>query len=542
MAYKYGIDFGTTNSSIALCFCEEDGVHTYVVEMRQRHPVTVLPSLAYVTKDSIYVGDEAKNCFCDSGNYEKGLFIKQIKSQLEKERNDLRYVIDGKTVYGVDIIAEIFKKLRLEAEKHLEYLEIEMNGVVLGVPVAFDESAKNILKKALVKAGFYKSLKEADKQTQFVSEPLAVAVHYGINLRENKKVFIFDFGGGTLDVALVNLKNNIENDILHPHEVIAKERLSKAGEEINRLFFINAIVPKYGIKNILRQFNINKSFSGEELWQWMLNDPVGIQLIDEVEECKMDLSRRVKVFFSFIGGPVVLDKELITRDNFERAIDDMLEDIDNLIENCLDAACESGEIEDEYDIDQVIIAGGSSLIPAVQELLHDRFNRRFSLMEDREDLAVRRIAKHKNYIDSEVMTSIVRGLAHVGYESQSMIEDIVDCDYGILDSLNNDMIVVLGKGIPIKDTKINKKTRKGISRRIKCVDQNASRMSLDVVQRTPDSLNKLGTIKISDLGTYQYRIYMTIDKEYGTLEVLLLDYNKDRWIKIPTDQGVYNIN
>lgn len=542
MAYKYGIDFGTTNSSIAICFSEDDSIHTYVVEMRQKHPVAVLPSIAYVTKDKIYVGDDAKDAFCDPNSNTHGQYIKQIKMQLERKRNNLQYTVDGVTIQGVDIIAEFFRKLRIEAEKHVEYLEIEMDGVVLGVPVAFDEVAKNVLKAALVKAGFYKSEREADLKTQFVSEPLAVAINYGLDLRQDKTVFIFDFGGGTLDVALVNLKKNIENDILHPHEVISKDRLSKAGEEINKLFFKNAILPKYGKSFLCRQFRVNESWSVDELWQWMVNDPVGIQLIDRVEECKIDLSKRAKADFSFIGGNIILDRRVFTKDDFEDAIYDLIDEIEELIDNCLEEAIDKDEIEDEYDIDQVIIAGGSSLIPAVQEILYNHFNKRFSLKEDRPDEVVKKIAKHKNNIDSEVMTSIVRGLARVGYESDNMIEDVVDCDYGIWDSVKNNMIVILEKGTPIRETKFNKANLEGKYRNIKCADEDAAAMDLQVYQRTPDSVNRLGTITIHDLGGFKYRIYMTIDEDCGTLEVMLYDKNRSRWIKIPTKESVFDIN
>ena len=541
MSYKYGIDFGTTNSSIAICFSEDDSIHTYVVEMRQKHPVAVLPSIAYITETKIFVGDEAKDAFCDGGKTGNGQYIKQIKMMLEKKRNNLSYTVGTKTVAGVDIIAEFFRRLRIEAEKHAEYLEIDMDGVVLGVPVAFDEVAKDVLRTALYKAGFYRSEEEAEEKTQFVSEPLAVAINYGLDLKQDKTVFIFDFGGGTLDVALVNLKKNIENDILHPHETIATDRLSKAGEEINRLFFVNSICKKYGKSSICKQFKIPESWSSDELWNWMLRDPVGIRLIDRIEECKCDLSKRAKADFSFFGGSVNLEKKYFTKDDFEDSIYDILDEIEELIDSCMEEAIKKGELEDEYDVDQVIIAGGSSLIPAVQEILYNHFNKHFSLKEDKEDEVIKRMAKYKNNIDSEVLTSIVRGLARAGYESGSIPKRVVECDYGIWDDVNDNMIVILKKGTPLKEIYFNKSNFEGKYRKIKCEDKGASSMDIKVYQRTPDSLNKLGTITINELGGFRYRIYMTIDEDYGTLEVMLYDTNRSRWIKIPTKESVFEI-
>lgn len=541
MAYKYGIDFGTTNSSIGICFFEDESVHTYIVEMRQKHPVAVLPSIAYLTEEKIYVGDDAKNAFCDIRKNNNGQYIKQIKMMLERKRNNLNYTVGKKTISGDEVIAAFFRKLRIEAEKHVKYLEIEMDGVVLGVPVAFDEVAKDVLRRALYKAGFYSSEEEAEEKTQFVSEPLAVAINYGLDLKQDKTVFIFDFGGGTLDVALVNLKQNIENDILHPHEVIAKDRLSKAGEEINRLFFVNLICKKYGKNFICRQFGISENWSASELWEWMTQNPVGIQMIDKIEECKCELSKRAKTEFSFLGGSVVLDKRNFTKDEFEDAIYDILDEIEELVMSCIDEAIDKDAIEDEYDVDQVIIAGGSSLIPAVQEILYNRFNKHFSLKEDKEDEVIKRMAKYKNNIDSEVMTSIVRGLARVGYESDNMIEDVVDCDYGIMDDMSDNMIVILKKGMSLKENRFNKANFEGIYQDIRCEDRDAAFIKLRVVQRTPDDLKRLGTITINELGGFKYRIYMTIDEECGTLEVNLYDKIKQRWIKIPTKEGIFEI-
>ena len=147
MAYKYGIDFGTTNSSIAICFVGEDQKkHTYVVERDREHPpFSVLPSLFYLDEKSIWVGDEAENKYCNQIGNVKGTLIKKIKLFLESKRQNLTYQVESRTYSGAEIIAELFRKLREDAEKHLDYLGIQMDGVVLGVPVAYDQIAKNVL-------------------------------------------------------------------------------------------------------------------------------------------------------------------------------------------------------------------------------------------------------------------------------------------------------------------------------------------------------------------------------------------------------------
>ena len=67
-------------------------------------------------------------------------------------------------------------------------------------------------------------------------------------------------------------------------------------------------------------------------------------------------------------------------------------------------------------------------------------------------------------------------------------------------------------------------------------------MDIKVYQRTPDGMNKLGTITINELGGFKYRIYMTIDEECGTLEVMLYDTIRQRWMKIPTKEGIFEIS
>lgn len=188
---------------------------------------------------------------------------------LENEGSGLTYTCGGKSYAGVDLIAAILKVLRLKAEKSAKELEIDMSGVVMGVPVQYGDIQKNVLKKALVKAGFYDNFEEADKKTEFVSEPIAVAVHYGLNLKNDKTVMVFDFGGGTLDIAIVNLKKQIGTDKLHPHETISKERITLGGEELTRLFFINSFCDKskYGTKRIAAEFGFDRNLSAEQLWE-----------------------------------------------------------------------------------------------------------------------------------------------------------------------------------------------------------------------------------------------------------------------------------
>lgn len=543
MIYKYGIDFGTTNSSIAIRFVGDDKEeHTLVVDVKNTLPRETLPSVVLVDqKGKIFVGTEAMNQYAqgvlDSNNR---LFIKRIKIDLENEGASLSYQLGKRSYDGVKLIAAILKALREKAEKMANELEIDMSGVVMGVPVQYGDIQKNVLKAALVEAGYYATYEEADKKTEFVSEPIAVAVHYGLNLKKDKTVLVFDFGGGTLDLAIVNMKKQLRGDKLHPHETIAKERITLGGEELTRLFFVNSFChpSKYGVKKLATKFGFRANLSAEQLWKKLSSCEEGIRFINAVERCKCDLSISQKYRFSFIGNNIQIEEKTFYRDDFSAAIEETLDEIDELIERCL----EQGNITDPYDIDQVILAGGSSMIPAVQNLLIDRFgNNRVSSKMTEEDVLIKQL-KHNKASESEVMTSIVRGLAMVGCREEELIEDVVDNDYGVWDVVENNFIPIIKKGIPVKNTVFDKLTQKGIYEEVECLDKGVSSVEVLVYQHNLNGNQKLGTINIPNPGGKKYKIYMQIDRKKGMLVVTMYDSVRQRWIdEIPLNERQYTL-
>ena len=444
------------------------------------------------------------------------------------------------TYSGVDLIAAILKALRLKAEAASDALDIDVSGVVMGVPVEFGDIQKNLLKLALVKAGFYANEREADQQTEFVSEPVAVAVHYGMNLKHDTTVLVFDFGGGTLDLAIVNLKKQIRTDKLHPHQTIAKERITLGGEELTKLFFMNSFcsLQKYGTKRIGQAFGFGSTLKPEQLWDKLSACEDGVRFIAAVERCKCDLSRAQKYRFSFIGRNIHLNEMTFYRDDFANAIDVKLEEIDALIDRCL----AHGNIADPYEIDRVILAGGSSLIPAVQNLLVDRFgSMRVTARPDKQDSVIEAL-KHNRASESEVLTSIVRGLAMVGCKNDTLVDDVVDSDYGIWDVVENCFVPIIRKGIPVKSTVLNKMTQQGIMDEFECLDQSASSVEALVYQRSITGEHMLGRINIPNPGGKKYRIFMQVDKKKGMLTVSFYDVRQHRWIdEIPLNQRQYTL-
>lgn len=543
MTYKYGIDFGTTNSSIALRFVGDDkNEHTLVIDVKDTLPRETMPSVLLVDRfGSISVGEDAINKYMQSGVHNPNqLLIKRIKLDLEKQGNHFKYCVGQKEYAGVDLIAAILKALRQKAEIQVDEWDVDVSGVVMGVPVEFGDIQKNVLKQALVKAGFYSDEEEAERKTEFVSEPIAVAVHYGLNLENDTTVLVFDFGGGTLDIAIVNLKKQVGIDKLHPHQTIAKERITLGGEELTRLFFINSFCSnqKYGTKRICTEFGFQKDLTANQLWEKLSACEDGVRFIAAVERCKCELSRTQRYRFSFVARNIQLEEKTFYRDDFDNAIDSKLEEIDALIERCL----QNGNISDPYDIDHVILAGGSSLIPAVQHLLIDRFgSMKVTAKIGKPDTFVKEL-KHNRIPESEVLTSIVRGLAMIGCKNETLIDDVVDSDYGIWDGVENHFIPIISKGMRVKDTTLIKSSQQGMMEEFECLEQNVHSVEALVYQRNLSGEQMLGRINIVNPGGKKYKIFMSVDKKKGMLTVSFYDVVKHRWIdEIPLNQRQYTL-
>lgn len=543
MTYKYGIDFGTTNSSIAIRFADESQVeHTLVVDLKDRYPKETISSVACIAEDgSIFVGMDAYAQMTNLKSKNKeALLIKKVKMDLESKGTSLKYTVGRRTFTGVEVIAAILKYLRVRAEHELAPLGIKASGVVLGVPVQYGDIQKNVLKAALVEAGYYRNISDANRYTEFVSEPVAVAVHYGLNTTDNKTVMVFDFGGGTLDLAIVNLKDQVGVDHLHPHEVIAKDRITLGGEELSKLFFINTFCGRsgYGTSAICNAFHFDRSLTPEALWNRLSQHNIGLELIDEIEQCKCELSTAKICDFSFLGPRgITLGKKQIFRASFEEAIAPALRQIENVIDSCL----EHGGIDDPYEIDHVIIAGGSSLIPCVQELLFDRFGKKkVSTKPGNTSKKGGNFSSH--YTESEVLTSIVRGLATVGCRKEVLVEDVVDNDYGLWDDTNNAFIPIIESGTPVKEAaQFDKVFQSGKYVEVECQDPFQDTVTIKVYQRNLNGLDQLGTVFIDDAGGKKYRAFMYVDPKQGKLNFAMYDICKKHWFDIPLNQSQYDI-
>ena len=197
---KYGIDLGTTNSAIAVI---EKG-ESSIVKNQQNKDTT--PSCVQFRKQRISVGDRAYNQL----NQDKLIALKQGQSAQSNTFVEFKRTMGTDTKYFSSDMNKDFLSEDLSAEvlKTLKSFPQEGNfkSVVITIPAMFNDNQKAATKKAATLAGF--------SQVELLQEPIAAAMAYGIDEQvKDGKIIIFDFGGGTFDVCLVN--RNILDMPLH---------------------------------------------------------------------------------------------------------------------------------------------------------------------------------------------------------------------------------------------------------------------------------------------------------------------------------------
>lgn len=253
MATYFGIDFGTTNSAVhAITAIGENIDDEFDVGENDRRP---LPSFVAIHKKSgkIVTGLDAKGSIADEDEYQVFSSIKTIIGE-EKE-----WEIANKIWTPVDIAAELFKALKKKAEN---ITRGTMSKAVVAVPVGFSSKKKNNVRKAAIKAGI--------EVLMFVSEPTAAYCSRSAEMRKYHNVAVFDWGGGTLDVAVLR----IEGNIIHELSAVG---ITMAGNDIDR-HLAERICMNLSSKS-------SDDFAFEDLSQ-----KVQLRLLQKCEQAKCDLA------------------------------------------------------------------------------------------------------------------------------------------------------------------------------------------------------------------------------------------------------------
>ncbi len=354
MSKIIGIDLGTTNSCVAVM----EGSEPVVIPNSEGKRTT--PSvIAFVEGGEIKVGDPAKRQAVT--NPTKTIssikrFMGNKYSEAEKEAHNASYKVvkgdndtaridvDGRKYTPQELSAMILQKMKKTAE---DYLGQDVDRAVITVPAYFNDSQRQATKEAGEIAGL--------KVERIINEPTAAALAYGLDKKDHdQKIVVFDFGGGTHDVSILELGDGV-------FEVLATDGDTHLGGDDVDGKIINWLADE---------------FKSEEDMD-LKKDPMALQRLKEAaEKAKIELSSssQTEINLPYItatsSGPKHLVRTL-TRSKFEQLIDDLVK---RTIEPC-EAALKAASLS-KSDIDEVILVGGSTRIPAVQEAVEKFFGKK----------------------------------------------------------------------------------------------------------------------------------------------------------------------
>ncbi len=417
MGLKVGLDFGTSNSGVAI----GNGADVRLLPIDPGNPIPeVVKTILYITRDHrSFIGQEAielyyqhninrvrrfekrwagavrviadevdymHDVFVDVDVLKPGRLLQYLKTALRKSGgvSDISGTLIFERYFSVGELIQIYlTHLKQKAE---EITGEAITGVTLGRPVKFsedpelDQQAETVLREAALDAGF--------KDVDFELEPIAAALFYERSLTEPQTVLIFDFGGGTLDITIMRLGD------VGKRQVYANGGIDIAGADFDRAIIEKRLLHHFGQGVIRHMPEISELI--ETIPDWMalpdLSTPVinntlekaiqsdiapvrlktlqslifndlAFPFYNQVETAKMDLSKQGATVIE-LGGKDFDLWELYTRAQFESDIQRYYAQIEKVL---LDTVKASG-LEPEQ-IDAVVKTGGSSSIPLFSEML-----------------------------------------------------------------------------------------------------------------------------------------------------------------------------
>lgn len=330
--YVVGIDLGTTNSAIA--WVKPDGNPEVITNSEGKRTT---PSVVSFTKDGqILVGEPAKR----QAILNSDRTVRSIKRYMG---SDYTAKIDDKVYTPQQISAYILKKLVKDAE---EYLGGKIKKAVITVPAYFNDAQRQATKEAGEIAGL--------EVLRIINEPTAASIAFGLDRSsEERKIVVYDLGGGTFDVSILD----IGEDII---EVIATSGNNHLGGDDFDQRVVDWLADEFMKEN---RVDLRK-------------DKQALQRLREAaESAKIELSSKLETdinlpFITVVDGqPVHLEKRL-TRAKFEELVRDLVESTRGPIENAMRDAKVTPQ-----DITDVLLVGGSTRMPYVQKLVKDYFGK-----------------------------------------------------------------------------------------------------------------------------------------------------------------------
>jgi len=502
-----GIDLGTTNSCVSVL----DGGDPKVIENAEGDRTT--PSIIAYTEDGeILVGQNAKRQAVTNPQntlfavkrligrkFEDDVVQKDIKmvpySVVGAGNGDAWIEVKGEKLAPPQISAETLKKMKKTAE---DYLGEDVTEAVITVPAYFNDSQRQATKDAGKIAGL--------DVKRIINEPTAAALAYGLDKKKgDAKIAVYDLGGGTFDVSIIEMA---EVDGEHQFEVLSTNGDTFLGGEDFDLKVIDHLADEFMKENSVD----------------LRNDPLALQRLKEAaEKAKIELSsgQQSEVNLPYITADQTGPKHLVlklTKAKLESLVEELVTRTIGPCQTALDDASLTAA-----DIDDVILVGGQTRMPLVQEKVKSFFNK-----EARKDV---------NPDEAVAMGAAIQAAVLAGDVTDVLLLDVTPLSLGI-ETMGQVMSVLIEKNttIPSKKTQV-----------FSTADDNQTAVTIHVLQgeRKQAGQNKsLGRFDLSDIppaprGTPQIEVAFDIDAN-GILNVSAKDKatGKEQSIIIKASSGL----